>query len=181
MNKKENIEHEAIQYLENLGYKVITEKQISGSLSRPDLIAIKNKEALIIETKSEEEASSDSCLYTYSSDNIGEWRKHCKNNYSRNIAIWMVHIGGQIKSQNQRIGNKKGFWHIKGIELEKYNTVPSLICPSFYREPIKNALSNLHITDYQLIELSDKILLVKLTNKKHLNEVNIFNIDLNLN
>ncbi len=171
MNKKENIEHEAIQYLENLGYKVITEKQISGSLSRPDLIAIKNKEALIIETKSEEEASSDSCLYTYSSDNIGEWRKHCKNNYPRNIAIWMVHIGGQIKSQNQRMGNKKGFWHIKEFELDQYNALPCLICPLSYKGVIEVALSYLKITEYQLIELSGEILLVKLTNKKQLNEI----------
>ncbi len=170
MRKKTDFEKEAIHRLDNLGYKIFTENQISASNnSKPDLIAIRNNEALVIEAKSEAEAHSASCLSW--SDNISKWRKYCKENYSRDIAIWMVHIGGQIKSQNQRMGNKKGFWHLKEFELDKYNTIPCLICPLSYKGVIEVALSNLKITEYQLIELSDETLLVKLTNKKQLNEI----------
>ncbi len=146
MRKKKDFDLEFIRCLDNLGYKVITENHISGSKSRPDFIAIKNNEVLVIESKSEEESSYYSCLSHI--DNISEWREHCKNNYPKEIAIWMVHIGGQIRSQNQRIGNKKGCWYLKGFELNKYNTIPSLICPLCYEESIKKALSNLNITEY---------------------------------
>ena len=78
MLKKNAFAQEATQSLVNLGYRVYTEKDMVGSKSRPDLLAIKNGEVLIIETKSEEEAGSDSCLYTHDSDNIGDWRKYCR-------------------------------------------------------------------------------------------------------
>jgi len=171
MRKKNAFDQEAIQSLVNLGYRVYTEKDMVGSKSRPDLLAIKNGEVLIIETKSEEEAGSDNCLYTYDSDNIGDWRKYCKEKYPRDIAVWMVHIGGQIKSQIKRFGNKKGYWRIKEFEIQDHQTIPCLVCPTLYQEQVKESLHRLHITDFQLLELSTTQLLVKLDKKQLLDVV----------
>jgi len=164
MRKKNAFDQEAIQSLVNLGYNVYTEKDMAGSKSRPDLLAIKNVEVLMIETKSEEEASSDSCLY--GSDNIVDWRKYCRTKYPRSIAVWMVHIGGQIKSQLKRLGDKKGDWRIRNSEIRNHQIVPCLICPTLYSEQVKEALNCMRITEFQLLELSATQVLVRLDKKQ---------------
>lgn len=142
--------------LEERGYAI---KKIGGSISRPDIVAIKNKIALIIETKSEEEPKWKNCLtdddpvgYDYH-DECQVWRKYCNGLVIKKVvgwkdAIWMVHINLQAlcypamfhksrepKSYNWDLTDKK-----VNAEFEKYLWIPALGFPEIKKEHVQEAV-----------------------------------------
>lgn len=139
--------------------------EIGGSLSRPDIIAIKNKTALIIETKSEEEQKYRDCL-TYldpeRNDNKHEeyraWRKYCKQFVDDKvviwkIAIWMVHINLQALYYPEffhKSGDSKSYyWNLKdkkvNVEFENYLWIPVLAFPEIFKEHVQEAVRLMRI------------------------------------
>lgn len=133
--------------------------EIGGSLSRPDIIAIKNKTALIIETKSEKEPKEWGCLsdpdpeeYPYY-DEFQTWRKYCKDLVEGEISIWMVHINLQALCYpvffHQSVKNRPYYWNLKdkkvNVEFEKYIRIPALAFPEIYKKQVQEAVRRMRI------------------------------------
>ena len=166
MKDKIEFESKVIKELKNMGYIVYNEHRMKGSRRRPDLLAIRDKNILIIETKSFSESKDNSWLSTYKGDYLPECRKVCKSLVSRvgvYAAKWMGVIGGQLQYYIKTIGE----WNLEGIDLEKYNIIPSLIAPKKTKRDILKAIKELRIKDYQIIDFSIDAFLIKL-NKNEL-------------
>lgn len=175
--------------LEERSYTI---KKIGGSISRPDIVAIKNKIALIIETKSEEEQKDRGCL-TYldpeRNDNKHEeyraWRKYCKQFVDDKVviwevAIWMVHINLQAlcypalfhKSRETNSYNWDLIDKKVNAEFEKYLWIPALGFPEIKKEHVQEAvrLMGIAIDESQFMELGSGQLLLKFDSEQKMVE-----------
>lgn len=165
--------------------------KIGGSLSRPDIIAIKNKTALIIETKSEKESKESDCLT--SSDPLGDigekcqaWRKYCyglvkAEVVSWKIAIWMVHINVQALCYpmffEKSAKDKDYYLYIqdktdKTINKAECTRIPALAFPESYKQAVLEAIDRMGITlkDEAIIEFDSYQILIKFDSKEKMVE-----------
>lgn len=142
--------------LEDRGYKVYEEKKdiYERYNSKPDFVTMKDKTALIIETKSEKEAQDNSCLSyrdpdTYDKDNQSKtWRKYCRDLVHSEVAIWMVHINLQALCYPMlfdKSDTKENYhWHMNDYEvneaLKKCTRIPALAFPESYKKHVQEAL-----------------------------------------
>lgn len=146
--------------------------------SPPDIIAIKDKTALIIETKSERESEMDNCLGAESGSEkhpyykkFKDWREYCASLVDKDAAVWMVHINLQALYYPivfQKLGeDKPGGWKMQedtlNEELEVCTRIPALAFPKFYENHVRDALGlmGIAINENSFWELGSGQILLK--------------------
>ncbi len=160
--------------LEERGYTI---HEIGGNISRPDMIAIKDKTALIIETKSENESRLKGCLTWDDSPKhpykkkLQDWREYCDSLPDKNVAIWMVHINLQALCYPmflQKSGENISYgWYLQdkiaNVELEECTRIPALAFPESYKNQVQEAvrLMESEINESVFMELGSDQLLLK--------------------
>ena len=134
MKGKKEFEDKFVKILKDLGYVVFD--KIHGSRRQPDLIAIKGKDALVIETKSWSESKNNSWLSTYKGDYLRPFREKCKSKkIPRAIAKWIFTIQGQLKYY---LTHKKE-WYVNEAELSKFKVIPCLAFPAEHKTDVIKA------------------------------------------
>lgn len=173
--------------LEQRGYTIYEEDKMKGIkyTSKPDMIAIKDKTALIIETKSEKESKDSGCL-TYRNNSAENphpyykkslsWRDYCNSISNKDAAIWMVHINLQALFYPiffQKCGeNKPGGWRMRddtvNVELEECTRIPALAFPESYKKHVQEALRimRIMINESAFMELGLGQLLLKFDSRQ---------------
>lgn len=163
-----------VKSLEQRGYTI---NKMGGSLSRPDIIAIKDNIALIIETKSENESRLKDCLTWDGSQKhpyikkLQDWREYCDSLPDKDVAVWMVHINLQALCYPmffQKSSEKKSYgWCLQddtvNVELEECTRIPALAFPEIYKNQVQEAvrLMGIVIDESQFMELGSGQLLLK--------------------
>lgn len=142
--------------LEERGYTI---HEIGGSLSRPDIIAIKDNIALIIETKSENESRLKDCLTWDGSPKhpykkkLQDWREYCDTLPDKDVAVWMVHINVQAICYpiffEKDAKDKDYYLFIKdkttNKALEVCTRIPALAFPEIYKNHVQEAVRRMGI------------------------------------
>jgi len=160
--------------LEERGYTV---NKMGGSLSRPDMIAIKDNIALIIETKSENESRLKDCLTWDGSPKhpyikkLQDWREYCDSLPDKDVAVWMVHINLQALCYPkffQKFGENISYgWCMEdetvNVELEECTRIPTLAFPEIYKNHVQEAvrLMGIAIDEGAFMKLGKGQLLLK--------------------
>lgn len=160
--KKAECDNEVEVFLKREGYTIILEKQLKTMIRgkrTPDLVATKNDELLVIETKSEQEAKIYSCLNTYPGDYLQEYRAKVRSlAVSVDVAKWMVHIGGQLMHYLNNLGRE---WYIPGVDSSRFRKIPAIVFPSNELGDVKKALDELKLAHDASVKVSDRQMLIK--------------------
>lgn len=150
--------------LEKEGYRVVFDVKINKR--RPDIVAIKGEEALIVEVKSEREATNTRCLETFEKDDAEtrKVRERAREELEKEVGIWYVYI-------HQALGyfkiGREGRWESKEVGLSegKYQLKPALAFPTNYRTWVekalgewkKNPIGGYKVKDWQFLSLDSEV------------------------
>jgi len=141
--------------------------------SQPDVVAIKDNIALIIETKSECEAGKKGCLVPKQGspnhkyyNTFKNWREYCKSLPDKSVAVWMVHIN--LQALYYPIVFQKSYgWEMKEKKdndaLKECTWIPAFAFPESYKQDVLEAIDRMGITleDQAIIEFDSYQILIK--------------------
>lgn len=192
---KKDFEADLVKSLEQMDYTIYAEKEKMSKFDKygspPDIIAIKDKTALIIETKSERESEMDNCLGEESGSEkhpyyrkFKEWREYCASLPDKNAAVWMVHINLQALYY-PLVFKQPGGWQMRekldNEKLEECTRIPTLAFPESYKKKVQEAvrLMGIEINESAFMELGSGQLLLQFERDQRMIEVVPYSVDKN--
>lgn len=131
--------------LEN-NYQIYDEEDMTshtrGGKSKPDLVAIKENEALIIEVKSEKEAPRLGCVSYIPRNADSDTKNLHKNakNLPKDFKSWYIHIS-QAMYYSMNVGSGQSQWELDNGILQGKSCKPALAFPTKYGNQVDQALN----------------------------------------
>lgn len=166
-----------VNSLKKMGFTIYTEniemKKKGTYGSQPDFVAIKDKLALIIETKSKDEGEENSWLAPESGspnhpefETFKNFREFCANFPNKDTAAWIVPINLQALYYPM-VYKKPHGWEMRKKEdsenFEGCTQIPTLAFPESFKKQVQDAvrLMGIEINENQFMELGSGQLLLK--------------------